>query len=168
MTFAQPKMPDSAASAHLRAVPEERSALELTLRALRPYLDDDRVTDLCVNRPGELFLETREGWCHERLPCADFAWCTRLAKLIANSTRQRVDEESPILSASLPSGERVQVVMPPATTQGCVAFTIRRPSDRVWSIDELSKSGIFRATRRASDALDETEQIGRASCRERV
>jgi type IV secretion system protein VirB11 len=48
-------------------------------------------------------------------------------------------------------------VLPPATSTGCVAISIRRPSDQVWSIDELSASGIFRATRRATDALDDTE-----------
>ena len=135
----------------------EVSSLELMLRPLRPYLASPDITELCINRPGELFIETREGWQREPLPFADFDWCRRLAKLIANSTRQRIDEESPILSASLPGGERVQLVMPPATTAGSVAITIRRPSESVWSLSELSASGIFRATRRASDALDSTE-----------
>ena len=115
------------------------------------------VTELCINRPGVAFLETREGWQREAIPFADFDWCRRLAKLVANSTRQRIDEESPLLSASLPSGERIQIVLPPATTPGCVAISIRRPSDQVWTIEELSASGIFRATRRASEALDDTE-----------
>jgi type IV secretion system protein VirB11 len=137
--------------------PAEASALDLTLRALRPMLNNSEVTELCINRPGEAFLELRTGWHREVLPFADFDWCRRLAKLVANSTRQRIDEESPLLSASLPSGERIQIVLPPATTSGCVAITIRRPSDQVWSIEELTQSGIFRATRRASDALDETE-----------
>src|SRR5208283_4862497 len=88
---------------------------------------------------------------------ADFEWCRRLAKLVANSTRQRVDEETPLLSASLPTGERIQMVLPPATSAGCVAMSIRRPSDEVWSIETLSASGIFRATRRATDTLDGTE-----------
>jgi len=135
----------------------EVSALELTLRALRPLLSNSDVTELCINRPGEAFVELRSGWRRESLPFADFDWCRRLAKLVANSTRQRVDEESPLLSASLPGGERIQIVLPPATTQGSVAITIRRPSDQVWSIEQLSDSGIFRATRRASDALDATE-----------
>jgi type IV secretion system protein VirB11 len=135
----------------------EASALELTLRALRPYLADPEVTELCINHPREAFLETREGWRAEPLSFADFEWCRRLAKLVANSTRQRIDEESPLLSASLPSGERIQIVLPPATTPRTVAITIRRPSDQVWSIEELSQRGIFRATRRASDALDDTE-----------
>ncbi|HVZ30833.1 MAG TPA: P-type DNA transfer ATPase VirB11, partial [Polyangiaceae bacterium] len=93
----------------------------------------------------------------EALPFADFDWCKRLAKLVAHHTRQRVDEESPLLSASLPGGERIQIVMPPATTPGHVAITIRRPADEVWSIEELARRGVFRTTRRATDALDDTD-----------
>jgi len=77
--------------------------------------------------------------------------------VIANFTRQRIDAETPLLSASLPRGERVQIVMPPATTAGSVAITIRRPSEQVWSIEELGRSGIFKSTRRATEALDATE-----------
>jgi type IV secretion system protein VirB11 len=134
------------------------SALDLNLRALRPLLTRTDVTELCINQPGVAYLETREGWQREAIPFADFDWCRRLAKLVANSTRQRVDEESPLLSASLPSGERIQIVLPPATSAGCVAISIRRPSDQVWSIEELAASGIFRSTRRASETLDHTER----------
>ena len=134
------------------------SALELNLRALRPILMDPEVTELCINRPREAFVETRRGWERRPLPFADFDWCRRLAKLIANSTRQRVDEATPLLSASLPTGERAQIVLPPATTAGTVAITLRRPSDAVWSIGELAQRGIFRTTRRSSAALDDTEQ----------
>ena len=136
----------------------ESSALELTLRALRPILCDPEVTELCINAPGEAFVETRRGWERRALAFASFEWCLRLAKLVANYTRQRIDAESPLMSASLPSGERIQIVLPPATTPGCVAISIRRASDAVWSIEELAERGIFRATRRASDALDHTEE----------
>lgn len=142
----------------VRPLPADSSSLELTLRALTPILSDPSVTELCINGPGEAFIETRSGWQRHALPFADFDWCKRLAKLVANSTRQRVDEESPLLSASLPGGERIQIVLPPATTQGHVAITIRRPADEVWSIEELARRGIFRRARRATSALDETEQ----------
>jgi type IV secretion system protein VirB11 len=134
------------------------SALELNLRVLRPILSDPNVTELCINRPREAFIETRRGWECRCLPFADFDWCRRLAKLVANSTRQRIDETTPLLSASLPSGERAQIVLPPATTAGTVAITLRRPSSEVWSIEELARRGIFRSTRRSSSELDETEQ----------
>ncbi|HEU4693391.1 MAG TPA: P-type DNA transfer ATPase VirB11 [Vicinamibacterales bacterium] len=135
----------------------ESSALDLTLRALRPILIDQNVTELCINRPGEAYVETREGWHCVPVPFASYAWCLGLAKLVANSTRQRIDAESPLLSAALPGGERIQLVLPPATTPGTVAITIRRPADAVWTLDELAERDVFRSTRRASAAPDETE-----------
>jgi type IV secretion system protein VirB11 len=134
------------------------SALRLTLHPLEPLLANPEVTELCINRPQEVFVETASGWRREALPFASFDWCRRLAKLVANSTRQRVDESLPLLSASLPGGERIQIVLPPATTPGCVAITIRRPSEEVWPISELCRRGAFRLTRRASDPTDETEK----------
>lgn len=136
----------------------ESSALDLTLRALRPILIDCHVTELCINRPGEAYVETRAGWHCVPLAFASYAWCLGLAKLVANATRQRIDAESPLLSAALPSGERIQLILPPATTPGTVAITIRRPADAVWTLDELAERGVFRTTRRASAAPDETEE----------
>jgi type IV secretion system protein VirB11 len=77
---------------------------------------------------------------------------------VANSTQQRIDASEPLLSASLPGGERVQIVLPPATTANCVAIAIRRPADEVWSIEDLERRGIFRRTCRATPRLDETEK----------
>jgi type IV secretion system protein VirB11 len=149
-----PRLPESAAT---RAPALEDSSLQLTLRPLRPFLSNPEVTELCINRPGEAFLETRVGWNREPLPFADYDWCWRLAKAVAYTTRQRIDQESPLLSGSLPTGERLQIVMPPATPQGCISITIRRPSDQLWSIEELTRSGIFRSTRIANNELDATE-----------
>lgn len=135
----------------------EVSALELTVRALRPWLSDPEVTELCINRPGEAFVETRQGWRRESIGFADLDWCRRFAKLVANATRQRIDETSPLLSAGLPGGQRVQIVLPPATTKDCVAITIRRPCDQVWSLAQLTQRGLFRSTRRAGAELDAVE-----------
>src|SRR5450759_4383242 len=109
------------------AAPAELSSLTLTLRPLQPILTHAEVTELCINQPGEAFVETRSGWKREPLPFASFAWCQHLARLVANATQQRVNPESPLLSASLPSGERIQIVIPPATGPRCVAISIRRP-----------------------------------------
>lgn len=121
----------------------ERSALEHYLAPLRPYLADPEVTELCINRPGEAFLERRSGWSCERLAFATYEWCQHFARLVAASTHQRVNAEAPLLSAALPSGERIQVVLPPACSAGTVAITIRRPNERVWGLAELAEGGIF-------------------------
>jgi type IV secretion system protein VirB11 len=134
------------------------SALELMLRALRHLLDDPDLSELCINRPHEAYVETRGGWQFRPLPGVDFEWCLRFTKLVANFTQQRVDASAPLLSASLPSGERVQIVIPPATSSGCVAISIRRPSEAVWTIEDLDRAGIFRRTRRATERPDATEK----------
>ena len=123
----------------------EPSALAWALGPITALLQPADVSELCINRPGEVFLETSSGWRYERMPALDLAWCRRIAKLVANYTRQRIDESSPLLSGSLPTGERVQIVLPPATTPGTVAITIRRPSREAWTLSALAERGIFRS-----------------------
>jgi type IV secretion system protein VirB11 len=143
MSCVLPPVAEGSSRVALPTLGSESTALDLTLRALRPLLANPEVTELCINRPREIFIESRSGWHREELPFADFDWCRRLAKLVANVTCQRIDESAPLLSAALPSGERIQIVLPPATTTGCVAITIRRPAATVWPIDELARRGVF-------------------------
>ena len=133
------------------------SALQLTLRVLAPLLSRPGLTELCINRPGEVFLETGEGWSREPLPAADFEWCRRFAKLVAHHTQQRIDESHPLLCGALPGGERVQIAMPPVTLTGFVAVNIRRPAHTPWSIDALSAQGALRETRVARRPGDAAE-----------
>jgi type IV secretion system protein VirB11 len=137
---------------------ENASSLTLKLWPLRPILDNPQVTEVCINRPSEAFIQTYDGWSREPLPFADFEWCLAFAKLVGSSTKQRIDEVQPLLSATLPTGERVQCVLPPATLAKHVSLTIRRPSTRVRTLDDLSAAGLFDHCREASDALDEGEQ----------
>jgi type IV secretion system protein VirB11 len=132
----------------------EPSALALTLRSLGRFLHDPQITEVCINRPGAVFIESGCGWQYVPAPELDLDWCLRFARLVANHSRQRVDATAPLISASLPGGERVQLVLPPATTADCVAISIRRPAPRLWSIEELARRGVFRATRRSDGACD--------------
>ena len=113
------------------------------MRDLEPLLAGDTVTELCINQPGEAFIESAAGWCRRAVPCATFDWCLRLGKLVANATQQRIDAQSPLLSASLPGGERIQIAMPPATQAGAVAITIRKPAPVNWSLEQLAQRGVF-------------------------
>ncbi len=49
------------------------------------------------------------------------------------------------------------MVLPPATTRGCVAITIRRPADVVWSIEELTRRGVFQRTRHGEVVADDAD-----------
>ena len=90
------------------------TALTQYVARLGPWLLDAQVTEICINRPREAFVERACGWRLEALPFATELWCQQFARLVAGATKQRVNAETPLLSAALPSGERVQVVLPPA------------------------------------------------------
>ena len=137
---------------------EPASSLTWKVAPLRPLLDLPQVTEVCINRPGEAFVQTDRGWFRQVLLFADFEWCRDFAALVGSATKQRIDALSPLLSATLPTGERVQVVLPPATAAEQVSITIRRPGERVRTLDELSASGLFSHCRDATDSLDEGER----------
>lgn len=96
-----------------------------------------------MQRPGELYLERSSGWARHSAPWATTTWARHFARLVATSTDQRVSPESPLLSATLPTGERIQIVLPPATWRDRVAMAIRRPTREAWSLETLHRQGIF-------------------------
>ncbi len=145
-------------SSEVPASQQERSSLALTLRDLDPLLAAEGVTELCINRPGGAFVESAQGWQQVPLTFAGFDWCLRLCKLVANATQQRIDEQSPLLSASLPGGERIQLVMPPATPAQTVSITIRKPAPRSWSLEELAHRGIFERTHHGDGKPDRLQE----------
>ena len=96
------------------------------LAPLAPMLERGDVTDIFVNRPGEVWVETIGGGLerHEA-PELDETTLWRLARQIASLSHQGVNREHPLLSATLPGGERVQIIAPPAT-RGALALAVRK------------------------------------------
>jgi type IV secretion system protein VirB11 len=95
------------------------------LTPLEEALERPDVTDIFVNRPGELWLETSTGIERHDNPDLDDASLWRLARQIAAASDQGISREHPLLAANLPSGARVQICAPPAT-RGNVTVAIRK------------------------------------------
>ena len=97
------------------------------LRPFAPWLERDDVTEIMVNRPGELFIEVagRPDMIRVAAPEIDDLLLERLASQIARMGAQAVNRQSPLLSATLPDGARVQMIGPPAT-RAHWAMAIRR------------------------------------------
>ncbi|HEX8525401.1 P-type DNA transfer ATPase VirB11 [Allosphingosinicella sp.] len=96
------------------------------LAPLSAMLERPDVTDIYVNRPHELWVETSGGAIERHdAPDLDEATLLRLARQIAALSHQGISREHPLLSATLPDGARVQVVAPPATRRS-LALAIRK------------------------------------------
>ena len=122
------------------------------LEPLRPWLDDAAVSEISVNMPQKVWIEAagrpREAFDVPELTADLLA---QLSRQIAASTDQLINQEKPLLSAALPTGERVQVVAPPAATNG-YAFSIRKQVLKNMSLDDYAKQGAFDMTRLSRDA----------------
>lgn len=109
--------------------------LDSFLAPLAKWLSRDDITDIYVNRPGEIWIELLGGEIERHdTPALTQAVLLRLARQIAASSAQGINREAPLLAASLPDGSRVQVVLPPAT-RGEVAIAIRRHVSAGLSLD---------------------------------
>ena len=113
------------------------------LSPLSCFLQDASLYEIVINRPGEVLTEGPGGWQYHELPKLGFDKLMRLARAVASYSNQAVDESQPILSATLPDEERIQIVIPPATTKGTVSITIRKPSSVTLTLDDLEGDGLF-------------------------
>ncbi|EFG64732.1 CpaF family protein [Streptomyces sp. SPB074] len=107
----------------------------LGLGILEPLLEDASVTEIMVNGPDAIFVE-RAGRV-ERLPLrfASHDQLMQTIERIVSTVNRRVDESNPMVDARLPSGERVNVIIPPLALTGAT-LTIRR-FPRVYTLPEL-------------------------------
>ena len=131
--------------------------LHTYLAPLAPMLDRDDVTDIYVNAPGEIWVETLSGGLERHpAPGLDETTLWRLARQIASLSHQGVSREHPLLSATLPGGERVQIVAPPAT-RGALAIAVRKQVVADMSIDDYDALGAFASLR--TDGRSDAEEI---------
>ncbi len=116
---------DEASAAPLSA---ERSVyLDAYLAPFRRWLDRDTVTEIMVNRPGEVWIEDAASPGMQRIetPEIDDRLVQRLAEQVARVSHQGINREHPLLGATLPDGARVQFCGPPASRKHWV-MAIRR------------------------------------------
>jgi type IV secretion system protein VirB11 len=120
-----------------------------TIRALgAPLLDlinsTVGITEVCMSEPGVFFIMIEGRWERVPIPIMDRNRCERLVEAVSYYVRQEIKEESPLLSTALPTGERLQVVIPPACDPSQLILQIRVP-DRMTgrSLESYRDQGIF-------------------------
>ncbi|WP_017557381.1 CpaF family protein [Nocardiopsis baichengensis] len=130
-----PVLSDRERSALIRRVVDEA----LGLGVLEPLLADDSVTEIMVNGPDTIYVERAGKVERINTTFASEAQLMQTIDRIVSQVNRRVDESSPMVDARLPSGERVNVIIPPLSLTGAT-ITIRR-FPRPFTIQQLAARG---------------------------
>jgi type IV secretion system protein VirB11 len=117
--------------------------LDSLLAPLAPWLERTDVTDVYVNRPEELWVETLGGEIETHAcPALTEPVLMRLARQIAARSAQGISRAHPLLGATLPDGSRVQVVAPPAARE-TIVLAIRKQVAAGRSLADYAGDGSF-------------------------
>lgn len=122
------------------------TALDTYLAPLRKFFDQPNVSEISVNQPGEVWVEIGGDMSKHSVPEFDFDHLKALGRLVAQATDQKISEETPLLSATLPEGYRIQVVFPPACEPHTVAISIRKQTILNLDLEQYEAIGAFQNT----------------------
>ncbi|MFA5428451.1 MAG: P-type DNA transfer ATPase VirB11 [Sulfurimonas sp.] len=107
------------------------------------YLSNDDINEICYNGGETLWLQDAYAKWHEEKTILDLNKALAFGTACASHKQDQLQANKPILSAVLPTGERVQVVIPPVTKKDMISITIRKPSKIHYKIDDYDKDGLF-------------------------
>lgn len=139
-------------------VVQRATSVNYHLEPVSQWMEDDEVTEICINRPGEVFCERQSVWERHEVPALTLDHCISLATATAKLAKQDISDTRPILSAVLPAGQRVQIVLPPACEHGTVSITIRKPSFTRRTLKDYDKQGFFQHIRPLDGELSPDEK----------
>lgn len=137
-------------------ISEDASVREL-LKPIVGLMKTPGVTEICVNEPGFVHYEQDAVWSEIEVPDMTYKRCNSLAVAIGQLTNQKINETETILSATLTSGERVHIVIPPTCPSGTVSMTIRIPSATTRSMAEYEDQGFFSKIETSKKAVTEND-----------
>lgn len=108
---------------------------------IEAWLNTDGVTEVMINRPGEVFIEGPNGVERHEDERLSFNSLLELANTLAIFNNKHITAKDPMQSVTLPDGERCHIVMPPACETGTIVFSFRKPSKSRFTLDDYLNSG---------------------------
>ena len=123
---------------------------------LTNLLDREEVTDIFINKPHEMFVETLHSTNKITSDKLSYQALNALARTLCRANNLSFSA-STIHSVVLPRGERGQIILPPSVKEGTIAFAIRKPSNKRINIKKWSDSGRLSNFKNKSDIAFEEE-----------
>jgi type IV secretion system protein VirB11 len=122
------------------------ATLEYILRPIEPALNHPQVTDICINRPHEVFIRKGGAWETMFVSSFDFDTLDAASILIGQRTAREFDEGNLYVNSTLPGGQRFQGVRPPGTKGGRILWAIRRPPSVARRVEDEDFPTLFAET----------------------
>jgi type IV secretion system protein VirB11 len=112
-----------------------------------PYLDEPDVVEIMANADGRIWVERLGMGVRDSGEVISPAQAENFLRLIASTMGLACHSDAPSLSAVLPgSGARLQGFVPPVVASP--AFVLRKPAQRVFTLDEYVADGIMTEAQR--------------------
>jgi type IV secretion system protein VirB11 len=118
-------------------VGEAALQLKYLMQPLAPWLGDPATEEVCINKPGELFVRQKGVFRREDV-ALDYRELEDIATLAGALRKQDVGPRNPLCATELPGGERLQICIPPAVPAGTLSMTIRKPGGSVSSLQSVT------------------------------
>lgn len=129
---------------------EDYVGLKAFSKPINEFLEDPTISEICINRPGEAWVEKGCETFFHKVPELTYRHLETFIGLVADFSEQHINKKHPLLSASMPNGYRIQAVIPPATLANTVVISIRKQTVVNLTIDDYEKSGAFNHTQVSS------------------
>lgn len=104
-------------------------------------LNQNGVTEVLINRSGEMFTEDSSGFTRYESEILTLDNLKQLGNTLCVFNGKALNTKNPIHSVTLPDGERGHIMMPPSCEDGTMVFAFRKPSNNRFSLDDYINTG---------------------------
>jgi type IV secretion system protein VirB11 len=126
---------------------------EQLLSPLNFWLNDPDVSEIMMNRPGEIYVEKKGRITRHAVVGLHALHAMRLLQMIASENKKVFDTNVPLLSGQLHDQSRIQAILPPVSKTVC--FSIRKHTRQVRTWESLLVADYFElGSKKASEAKD--------------
>ncbi len=120
------------------------ATLSAQLGPVLSYLEDDSITEIAFNKPGEFWV-LKGKWERIEEPFFDMGKLQNIAIALSNFDGGKKDTS--IMSRVGPRGERIQIMKAPASLDGTFCMNIRKHVSVSFTVDQLIAQGAFDSAR---------------------
>jgi type IV secretion system protein VirB11 len=133
------------------------SVEKYTNEHFKKYLEDETITEICYNGDNLIWvLDNKSIWRPEETALT-YEKASAFTQAVAAFKKAEIQPNKPILSCILGNGERVQLVIAPATKERRISITIRKPSQVRYKLDDYVEQGLFNKIVHTEEKLSDND-----------